>query len=188
MKNQRLPDWETHLVLRAQDGEEVAFELLVDEHRPLMMRLAMRLLRNVDDANDAVQDAMLKGFRAIRFFEAGRPVRPWLMRICSNCCVDEIRRRKGVGENLDWHENTLSDGGQTVQAEAEERVRRDVIRQAFSRLPMRYREIMVMRHFRNMEVGEIAVALNKPEGTIKSWLFRARALLKKDLQLALSAA
>lgn len=188
MKNTRLPDWETHLVQRAQDGEQVAFELLVDEHRPVMMRMAMRLLRNADDAHDAVQDAMVKGFKAIRHFEPGRPVRPWLMRICSNCCVDEIRRRKAVGESLEWHENTVTEVGHSVHLETELRVRHDVIRQAFQRLPMRYREIMVMRHFRNMEVGEIALALNKPEGTIKSWLFRARALLRKDLQLALNAA
>lgn len=59
------------------------------------------------------------------------------------------------------------------------------IMDAIGRLPENYRRIILMRHFRHMDVTEIAEALDKPEGTVKSWLFRARVLLKKDLTLAL---
>jgi MFS family permease len=61
------------------------------------------------------------------------------------------------------------------------------VMEAIGRLPEKYRSIIVMRHFKHMDVNEIAIELNKPEGTIKSWLFRARAILKKDLQVALGA-
>ena len=54
--------------------------------------------------------------------------------------------------------------------------------EAIKRLPWRYRQIIMMRHFEHMDVNEIAVQLHKPEGTIKSWLFRARAMLQKDLE------
>ncbi len=64
-------------------------------------------------------------------------------------------------------------------------MRERLIVEAVSRLPERYRNIITMRHFDHMDVNEIAIALDKPEGTIKSWLYRARALLKKDLSVAL---
>lgn len=185
MKNMKVPDWESHLVLRAQAGDRVGFEFLADQHRPAMMRLACRLLRNFEDASDAVQEALLKAFKGFRDFEVGRPVRPWLLRIVANCCVDQVRGRRLIGENLEWHENTLSDeSGQTDEA-AEASVQCDQVRAAVDRLPVKYRDIIMMRHFRHMDVCEIALALNKPEGTIKSWLFRARALLRKDLSVAI---
>jgi RNA polymerase sigma-70 factor (ECF subfamily) len=56
------------------------------------------------------------------------------------------------------------------------------------RLPARYREIVMMRHFRQMEVNEIAAEMHRPEGTVKSWLFRARAMLRKDLDPKLKTA
>jgi len=56
--------------------------------------------------------------------------------------------------------------------------------EAVERLPENYRRIVFMRHFRHIDVNEIAQELKKPEGTIKSWLFRARAMLRKDLQVA----
>lgn len=145
----------------------------------------MRMTRNSDDANDAIQDALLKSFRAIERFQPGKPFQPWLLRIVSNCCIDLIRHRKGVPESLDNHAHELQDGSIDASETAESKAFGELIRGAVDRLPERYRAIVMMRHFRDMEVNEIAHELNKPEGTIKSWLFRARALLRKDLQVAM---
>lgn len=185
MHSSKWTDWETHLVLRAQAGESVAFELLADEHRSALHGLAQRMLHDPEDANDAVQDSLIKAFRALHQFQPGRPVLPWLLRICSNCCVDIIRHRKAIPESLDRHEFALQDDSVNVSDSAEIGIQGDAVRAAVNRLPDRYRSIILMRHFRHMEVCEIASALNKPEGTIKSWLFRARARLRKDLQVAL---
>ena len=59
--------------------------------------------------------------------------------------------------------------------------------EAIHRLPVKYRKIIFMRHFQHKDVNEIAEELKKPEGTIKSWLFRARALLRKDLRVAMGS-
>lgn len=190
MVKQNLPrvlGWEAHLVERAVAGETVAFELLSDLHRPALQAMASRMLRNSDDAKDAVQDTMLKAFRAIRDFDASRPIRPWLCRICANCCVDVVRSRRHSGEPLEAHEYMLQDPGEPLEERAEKAMHQRAIVDAIRRLPERYRRIIFMRHFRHMEVNEIAEALNAPEGTVKSWLFRARAMLKKDLQVALVA-
>ncbi|MFQ3586583.1 MAG: sigma-70 family RNA polymerase sigma factor [Fimbriimonadaceae bacterium] len=182
----RVLSWEQHLVRRAIDGEVVAFELLADLYRPALNSLALRMLRNPDDAKDAVQEALVKAFRAIGDFDPERPVKPWLYRICSNCCVDAVRQRRRDGDSLEPHEYMLQDDGQSLEDRASGNIQHTLIYEAVQRLPERYRQIILMRHFRHMDVNEIAAQLDKPEGTIKSWLFRARALLKKDLGVALS--
>jgi RNA polymerase sigma-70 factor (ECF subfamily) len=186
MTNTPVLTWESHLILRAAAGDEEAFELLADIYRPVLTGLALRMLRNSDDANDAVQETLVKAFRAISDFDADRPLKPWLCRICTNCCVDTVRSRKRDGESLDQHEYMLADDGEHVEHSATGSIREGQVIAAIDRLPDKYRRIIVMRHFRHMDVNEIADELRKPEGTIKSWLFRARALLKKDLQLVLN--
>lgn len=185
MKAGKLVSWESHLIARAADGEAVAFELLMDLHRPTLYSLALKMLRNPDDANDAVQEALLKAFKAIGDFDSERPLRPWLCRICANCCVDVVRGRRRETDPLEDHEHTLPDPTARVDERAGSSIRQGQLLEAMGRLPERYRQIIFMRHFRHMEVTEIAHELNKPEGTIKSWLFRARAMLRKDLRPAL---
>ena len=181
----RIPGWEEHLVRRAQQGERVALELLVDTYRTSVRSHAMRMLRDGEDADDAAQETFVKAFRALKGFEAGRPLLPWLLRICTNCCVDAMRDRRRRGDDIERHEHALCDTSTDVEDDVQALADREVVRDAISRLPDRYREIIVMRNYRHMEVCEIAAALDRPEGTVKSWLFRARALLRKDLQPAL---
>ncbi len=181
----KIVSWESHLIIRAAAGDEIAFELLSDMYRPVLMSLALRMLRNADDAHDVVQDTLVKALRAIKDFDSDRPLKPWLCRICQNCCVDAVRLRRRDGDSLDQHEYMLADESSDVNESATGAIREGQVKEAIERLPEKYRSIIVMRHFRHMDVNEIAQALDRPEGTIKSWLFRARALLKKDLQLAL---
>lgn len=181
------PTWETHLVTRAQAGDTTAFELLAEMHRSAVTGQAMRMLKNSEDAQDAVQETFLKACKAIGTFQAGRPMLPWLMRICSNCCVDMIRARKANTDCIDTYEHALSDDKQDVASLFEKSVGAEIVMDAITNLPEKYREIVLMRHYKHMDVLEIADYLGKPEGTIKSWLFRARALLKKDLAPVISA-
>ena len=176
--------WESHLVLRAAGGDEEAFRSLCDTHRPALEAVSHRMLRNPEDAKDAVQETLLKAFRAIGEFDSELPLRPWLCRICANCCIDTVRGRRRDGERLDAHEAYLKDEVD-VDLRAQGSIRQGQILEAIGRLPERYRRIMMMRHFKHMEVNEIARELGTPEGTIKSWLFRARVLLRKDLAPAM---
>lgn len=174
-------DQNRSLIERAQRGDQTAFESLFDLHRYALLKKAMRTLRNVDDANDAVQETAVKAFRAIHQFRTDRPFLPWLNRICSNCCIDVLRDRRHRCESLDDHCYRLEDEDQDIHVATEHQVMRHQILAALARLPIRYKEILTLRHFDHLEVIEIAERLKKPEGTIKSWLFRARALLRKEL-------
>jgi RNA polymerase sigma-70 factor (ECF subfamily) len=187
MNTHRVPSWESHLIGRATNGDPVAFEILVDQYRPILFHVALRMLRNADDANDAVQEAFLKALRGLGDFEGDRPLRPWLCRICANCCVDAVRRRQHH-ESLDEVEFNLADPGPSVAEEAYHALDHEQVMAAIDRLPDRYRRIIEMRHMQHLEVNEIAARLSAPEGTVKSWLFRARERLRKDLTPAMRAA
>lgn len=163
-------------------GERVAFELLLELHRPSLVNLAMRMLRNVDDAHDAVQDTLVKAYRAIGDYHSDRPIRPWLCRICANCCVDLVRAKRRDQEPIDAYEYMLTDSTKGPEQLTVDELDRGLMLDAIERLPEKYRTIIHMRHIRDMEVNEIAEELEKPEGTVKSWLFRARVMLRKDLQ------
>ena len=181
-KSPRILGWEAHLIERAAQGEVVAFELLADLYRPALLSLATRMLRNSDDAKDAVQESMLKAFRAIGAFDPERPIKPWLCRICANCCVDIVRTRRRNGESLDQHEYMLADGSEDLEQRATGTLRQKAVLEAVGKLPEKYRQIIMMRHMEHMDVTEIAEKLSKPEGTIKS---RIRAgLLKLRTTLA----
>ncbi len=179
---------ELSFVYRAKSGDYAAFEQLVATKRDHLYRQAYRKLKNVEDAHDAVQEALVKAFRAMGSFDPNRPLLPWLQRICSNCCVDILRYRKHMTENLDDHEFGLRDPDADAHERAESHLLAQQIQQALLRLPIRYKRIVQMRHFQHMDVNEIAASLGKPEGTIKSWLFRARELLRKELETAAAGA
>ena len=183
MKIEPVPCCEGQLIQRAKRGESVAFELISKTYRPILSQVAMRILRNADDANDAVQETFLKAFRAIRDFDPHRPLKPWLCRICSNVCIDMVRSRRHEVDSLDQHEYMLT-SMESLEEQAEESIAKEQVLDAIDNLPVKYRRIIFLRHFRHMDVNEIAAELKAPEGTIKSWLFRARTLLKRDLQLA----
>lgn len=175
--------WERHLVCESRKGNAVAFELLADLHRATVYRHAVRLLRNSDDAEDVTQDTFVKAYRALAGFDERRAILPWLLRICTNCCVDVVRERKRSCESLDAHEYVLADTRVDVEVDVVNRADARDMRAAIDALPQRYRDVLVMRHEQQMAVTEIAERTGAPEGTVKSWLFRARALLAKQLSL-----
>jgi len=180
----RISDWDTHLVEQAKLGVEVAWEMLVDEHRQRLLAYAFRKLRNSEDASDVVQDTFLKAVKGLPSFDSTRPILPWLLRICNNCCIDMIRSRKIKSVPIDDYERGLSEGSANLQDDLEERLTSDAVKEAVRSLPAHYREIIQLRHFMDWEIADIAKKFERPEGTIKSWLFRARLHLRKTLEAA----
>jgi RNA polymerase sigma-70 factor (ECF subfamily) len=176
---------DSSLVKRAGTGDADSWAELLAVHRPSLMALAQRLLRNREDASDAVQETLLKALRALPEFDFQRPIGPWLCRICTNCCVDFARNRNRKPGTLEGQEETLADAGESVDAAVDASVLREEVMNALQRMPAQYRRILFMRHFQYKDVNQIALELSKPEGTVKSWLFRARAQLRKELAIGM---
>lgn len=161
-------------------GSRESFDAIVEKHYRGIFNYALRLLGSPDDAADAAQITFLKAHRSIGEFDPSRPLKPWLFRICANACTDILRTRRRACDSLDQHAYMLeSDSKPETDAERGELSRE--VRKAVDRLPERYRSIILLRHYAHLDVEEIAKKIGAPEGTIKSWLFRARALLRQDL-------
>lgn len=178
--NTAMVQQEKQLVEMAAHGCRRSFDALVDQYYKGLYAHAYRILRNTEDAADATQMTFVKAHRSLKEFDNNRPLRPWLFRICGNVCIDIARSRSRNHEELEKHAYMLESSDRPERAAELSELQRKIQR-AILNLPERYRRIIVLRHYEQMDVEEIAQSLGAPEGTIKSWLFRARALLKNEL-------
>jgi RNA polymerase sigma-70 factor, ECF subfamily len=169
-----------------------AFEALMRRHNGRLFRVARSILRNDADAEDALQDAYLEAYRHLDEFRAEAQLSTWLTRIVVNQALMRLRRQKRDGTVVPFR----PDGGDETLPEVEVRddktespsaaVLRTEIRRMLERrideLPVAYRTVFVMREVEDMSVEETAQALSIPSSTVRTRLFRARALLRASLE------
>lgn len=184
---------EAALIQAAKRGDLDAFNRLMIEHQSLAFNLAYRIMTDTAAAEDATQEAFISAYRALRRFRGGS-FRSWLMRIVTNACYDELRRRKrkpttSLDQLTDDRDDFLEDAQSTIAAGAEkpeqEAVRselRSAIERCLEGLPDDFRVVAVLVDIQGFDYQEAAHAVSAPIGTIKSRLARARAQLRDCLQ------
>lgn len=160
-------------------GDPHAFSELVRRHRDRMWAVALRTLRDPEEAADALQEAFISAFRAAASFRAESQVTTWLHRIVVNACLDRMRRRQtrptvplpetGPGEPV---------APRDAMAERETRL---VVQAALNELPEEQRAPIVLVDVEGYSVAETAQLLGIAEGTVKSRCARGRAKLAKVL-------
>ena len=170
---------DAELVMAAREGDIDAFTALVDRYRTPALRLAYGIAG--DDAEDAVQDAFVKTFRALAGFRTGAAFRPWLFTIVAN---EARNRRRSMSRRtkleLRVSEQPRLDGVAADNVAAEREQRRQLV-DAVAALPDRYREVVALRFFAALSESETAAVLSCPVGTAKSRLSRALDLLRVTL-------
>jgi len=166
------------LVRRAQRGDRAAFDELVVRHRDRVYAVALRLTRNPADAEDALQDTFLNAYRALGRFGGRARVSTWLYRIAANASYDVINRRHGRDQAL---EDRLDDPAAPGDSFAQS-AQRQALERALAALPDEFREAVVLCDIAGLGAGEAAELLGVPAGTVKSRVFRARALLAVALR------
>ena len=194
------PDTDADLVARLQRGDESAFEAIVRAHSGRLLSVARRFLGNNEDAQDAVQDAFIRAFKAIHTFEARAQLHTWLHRILVNTALMKLReRRRRPTESIDDLLPSYSaDGHQTVasrdwsDAVLERKETAGIVRQAIARLPDQYREVLVLRDIEEKDTAEAAEILGTTSNVVKVRLHRARqalrTLLDREFQLRAGSA
>lgn len=154
------------------------FERLALPHLDAAYNLARWLSRSPTDAEDIVQEAMLRAFRS--FEQArGEDVRPWLMSIVRNCCRDWARRpytRREAPLGAEGPELVFKEPDAEAQAVRASDARR--LRATIATLPPEFRDVLILREMEDLSYREIAEVIQAPIGTVMSRLARARALLK----------
>lgn len=160
------------------DDRRTRFENLVLPHLDAAYNLARWLSRSEADADDIVQDAMLRAYRAFDNFR-GEAAKPWLLAILRNCWRDRLQdtsRRRAVSLEEAFELASDAPDPESLAAQASERRRLDA---AIAQLPEEFREVLILREMEEMAYREIADILACPIGTVMSRLARARALLRE---------
>ena len=156
------------------------FEQLVLPHLDTAFNLAVWLLRSRTDAEDVVQQALLRSYRFFPTFH-GRDARPWLLQIVRNGCYTWLRKNRPVECLSEFDEDLHSTVNPTPEALARAGEDRERLARDLESLPPRSRELIVLRELEGCSYKEIATILSIPMGTVMSSLSRAR----RQLQLAL---
>ncbi|MGZ4411195.1 MAG: RNA polymerase sigma factor [Gaiellaceae bacterium] len=175
------PPGERELVLRAQRGDEHAFESLVRAHWETAFRLAYLITRNDADAEDAAQEALLKGWRALGRFRSSEPLRPWLLRIVANEARNK-RRSSGRRAQLVLRAQAAQVSGDAASSPedltmaADERGR---LLSELEALPEQARLVLACRYLLDLSETETAAALSVRPGTVKSRTARALERLRE---------
>lgn len=162
---------EGYLVRQATTGDEAAFGELVKGCQSTLYAVAMAITRNHQDALDAVQEGILKGWRKLPTFRAEAQFSTWMTRIVIRAALDITRRRKPnapLTDDIPSRDNRYD--------------RRMDVRRAVEALDEKTRLCTVLFYFEDMPVERIAKILGIRQGTVKSRLFRARAQLKNALE------
>jgi RNA polymerase sigma-70 factor (ECF subfamily) len=182
---------EEQLIRAAQSGDLDAFNRLVVSYQGVAYNVAYRLMGEDAAAQDATQDAFLSAYRKIRSFNGGS-FKAWLLRIVTNGCYDELRRRKRrpqtplEPELEDGAEASdpawLADPGESPQELAERVELNAAIQRCLNQLESEFRTAVVLIDVQGMDYSEAAEVLKRPLGTVKSRLARARGRLQDCLQ------
>lgn len=160
------------LVRQVLAGQTEAFGTLVTRYQKVMYTVALRLVGNTADAQDATQDAFVKAYQRLASFDTKQRFFSWMYRILVNECLNLNRDRKPEEALVGDEEGSGTPFDTTLESE-----RREQIQMALLRLTPEYRTVVVLRHFAGQSYGEIAEALAIPEKTVKSRLYSARQRL-----------
>lgn len=175
---------EQNLVARASQGDTNAFEALVRLHERYVFNLALRVVRDYDEAADLAQQAFIRAWHALPDFRGEARFRTWLYRIVTNVCLSRIPHMRRELAALEMNEEALflsEEGSQPEQHLLDTHLRAS-IQQAFAELPEGYRLLVTLRHLQGMSYEEIAQVTDLPLGTVKTGIFRARRLLRLALE------
>lgn len=182
---------ERYLVSQAQQGDLDAFNQLVLQYQDRVYSLALRILRDEIAADDMTQVAFMHAYQKLSSFAYRSSFRVWLLRIATNLCLDELRRRKrhpllSLDHEQDDEDDTslldqLVSAAPAPEQEVLRREREEIIRLALQRLPLDLRMSVELVDVQELDYNQAAQVMGCPVGTVKSRLARARMRLRDQL-------
>jgi RNA polymerase sigma-70 factor, ECF subfamily len=177
------------LIAALQSGDPGAFETLLRDYGPRLLRLARRMLMNEEDARDALQDAFVSVYRSIGRFEATSSLSTWLHRIVVNSALMKLRTKKRKPEeDIEHYLPRFAEDGHQIEPSTawtesadsilEREELRTAVRNAIQQLPEPYRIVLQLRDIEEMSTAETADLLGTTSNIVKIRLHRARQALK----------
>jgi RNA polymerase sigma-70 factor (ECF subfamily) len=175
---------ENEIIRRVIEGDQRAYTELVDRHKDKALTLAMRMLKNRSEAEEALQDAFVRAYRALPSFERKSTFSTWFYRIVFNVCSSALSKRGNNNllsidiENDDELKIEIPSDGEMPDVELESKEFYEIVRKEISAMEVSYSSILTMFFLQEMSYEEIISATGLPLGTVKNRLFRARLQLR----------
>jgi RNA polymerase sigma factor (sigma-70 family) len=174
------------LIDMAVVGDDKAYAKLLQRYKRPVYHMILKMVRNVDDAEDLTIESFAKAFRSLHRFKKDFTFSTWLFRIATNNTIDFIRKKKlntlsientytdddGQSVSIDVEDNNPNPQEEAIKAQKEE-----LIQVFVNMLPGKYQKLVRLRYFNELSYEEIAVELEAPLGTVKAQLHRARELM-----------
>jgi RNA polymerase sigma-70 factor, ECF subfamily len=174
---------EGKIILRAQNGDEQAFEELIVFYSPALFRVVMRMARDALEAEAIVQEAFWRTWRSLGRYRSDQPFFPYLVTIALNLLRDQWRKERwveceGLGSEFDLKSISEAD----IETLVEEREVRNDLENAIHQLPSPYRAVIELRYEGELDYEAIAQIMQSPINTIRTHLHRAKKILQQGFE------
>lgn len=179
---------EQAIVAQIVSGSKQAFETFVDEYRNLVLHVIRRLVPNETDRQDVAQEVFVKAYRNIGGFKFQSKLSTWVARIAHNTAINYLEKKKAeLYDDISAEHETIEDYAESAATPEQAATVNDMaarVRIEIDRLPVIYGTILALYHLEEMSYKDMADILQLPEGTVKSYLFRGRKMLRERLAAA----
>ena len=169
---------DAELIARCREGQRRAFDELIRRYERPVYNVALRMLRNAEDARDVTQSAFLKAFEHLHGYDPNYRFFSWIYRIAINEALD-LRSGRRRFEAVD--DSLPEPGPGPDRSVGDDQLSRQIERVIATMKP-EYQSVLLLRHFADLSYDQIAAALELPEKTVKSRLFTARQLMREHLE------
>jgi len=182
-----MPLSDNEIIERVRGGGHHHYAHLVDRYKDKAMTLAVRMLRDREDAEEATQDAFIRAYNALNGFKGTARFGTWFYRILYNVCLTRIGKKKGESIFIDYDDGTEYDMADSWispdnSANIETKDMITFVKKIIETLPLKYQTILSLFYFQELSHEEICEVTELPLATVKTHLFRARAILQQKLQ------
>jgi RNA polymerase sigma factor (sigma-70 family) len=175
------------LIQKILDGDLNAFQELIKLYQKLVLHIVSRFVTNTQDQEELCHEVFIKVHRNLAHFQAKAKLSTWIGKIAYNLCINYMRKAKiPLYQDLESSDQgvefmQISDGAHTPEEISEQKDLSFRIKQLIDDLPAQYKVLLTMYHMDELSYKEISEITDLPEGTVKSYIFRARKLLKDKI-------
>ena len=172
------------LVQQVLNGNKNAFRFLVANHQRLVVHIVGRIVQNKEDIEDICQEVFIKVLKKIKHFRGDSRLSTWIARIAYNTSISHVRKNQLLPHSYDENPGIVAGEKESDSSQQllEQKEAKKFLMEKIELLPVHYRTVLTLYHLEEFSYKEIEEITEMPEGTIKSYLSRARKILKKKLE------
>jgi len=154
------------------------FDTIVDLYKGRIMNMLYRILRNKSDVEDVTQEVFIRIYKGLPYFRHQSKFTTWLYRIVHNVAISEIRKRKGLTENIEDYQDISQTYALNGTSTLNEKQVKELLNTALDKIPETYKMVLLLYYMEEQTYTEISTIMDIPIGTVKTYLHRGKKMLR----------